>query len=78
LVLRDAFGSVQLILNDDALWDRLKDISLESVLEVSGHVRSRPAAQVNPKMETGEIEVRFLFRGAIFISRCDFYFILYL
>jgi len=61
VVLRDSFGTVQLILGDSCLWDRLKDVSLESVLEVSGVVVQRPEGQANPKMSTGQIEVTIMF-----------------
>ena len=47
---------MQLILND-TLWQGLKDVGLESVLEVEGQVVPRPGGQANPKMETGDIEV---------------------
>ncbi len=60
VVLRDSFGTVQLILSDSCLWDRLKDVSLESVLEVSGVVVQRPEGQANPKMSTGQIEVTIM------------------
>ena len=49
---------MQLIL-DDKLWKGLKDVGLESVLEVSGQVVPRPDGQANHKMETGDIEVIF-------------------
>jgi aspartyl-tRNA synthetase len=48
---------VQLILSDSSLWDRLNEVSLESVIEVSGVVAERPEGQINPKMATGQIEV---------------------
>ena len=57
LLLRDAYGSVQLIFNDELMWGRLKEVTLESVIEVSGVVAQRPEAQVNPKMSSGQIEV---------------------
>jgi len=60
IVLRDSYGTVQLILSDESLWDKLKDISLESVLQVSGVVVARPPSQVNAKMSTGDIEVKWL------------------
>ena len=60
IVLRDSNGTVQLILSDESLWDKLKDISLESVLQVTGVVVARPPGQVNAKMNTGDIEVQRL------------------
>ncbi|MDA9189621.1 aspartate--tRNA ligase [bacterium] len=37
---------------------QLKDLSLESVIQIKGTVHKRPASAVNKKMSTGEIEVQ--------------------
>ncbi|KAM6217273.1 LOW QUALITY PROTEIN: aspartate--tRNA ligase, mitochondrial [Rhynchocyon petersi] len=62
LVLRDFQGLVQLIIPQDESDASVKKIlceaPLESVVQVSGTVISRPPGQVNPKMPTGEIEVQ--------------------
>jgi aspartyl-tRNA synthetase len=51
--LRDRSGIVQVVCGDEA-----KDIKLEFVIEVEGEVKKRPANLVNPKIETGTIEVK--------------------
>lgn len=60
LDLRDRFGLVQVVVNPDLPKETLElvaDVRFEWVLQVIGQVRMRPAGMVNPKMETGEIEV---------------------
>lgn len=49
--VRDITGKVQCVLNQDP------NFSPESVVEVSGVVRKRPENLVNPKIETGDIEL---------------------
>jgi len=51
LVLRDFTGKVQVKL------DKIPNINLESVLEVTGKVIERPKDAINPEMPTGEIEI---------------------
>uniref|UniRef100_A0A4W3H246 Aspartyl-tRNA synthetase 2, mitochondrial n=1 Tax=Callorhinchus milii TaxID=7868 RepID=A0A4W3H246_CALMI len=62
IVLRDFDGLIQIILPQEETAAQLKkilcDISLESVITVTGTVISRPSGQANPNMVTGEIEVR--------------------
>ena len=50
--LRDRTGIVQVVGDS-----KLKDVSSEDVLYIKGIVKKRPAELVNPKLETGEIEV---------------------
>ena len=60
LDLRDRFGLVQVVANPDLpkeTLDLVSDVRFEWVLQVTGLVQKRPAGMVNPKMETGEIEV---------------------
>jgi aspartyl-tRNA synthetase len=56
--LRDAGGTVQLVLHPGAgpfaILDRLR---VESVVAVTGEVVARSPATVNPRLETGEVEV---------------------
>jgi len=54
LDLRDQYGITQIVLHDEEL---VKQISKESVITVSGAVKKRDAETVNPKIETGTVEV---------------------
>ncbi|XP_021121057.1 aspartate--tRNA ligase, mitochondrial isoform X2 [Heterocephalus glaber] len=62
LVLRDCHGLVQVIIPQDESAASVKKIlceaPLESVVRISGAVISRPPGQENPKMPTGEIEIK--------------------
>ncbi|XP_075383758.1 aspartate--tRNA ligase, mitochondrial [Tenrec ecaudatus] len=62
LVLRDFHGLVQVIIPQDESAASVRKIlceaPVESVVQVSGTVISRPPGQENPKMPTGEIEVK--------------------
>jgi len=60
LDLRDRFGLVQVVANPNLpkeTLDLVADVRFEWVLQVTGLVQKRPAGMVNPKMETGEIEI---------------------
>ena len=52
--LRDASGSVQVVIRDEEV---AADLRSEYVLRVVGVVRARPAGNTNPNLPTGEIEV---------------------
>uniref|UniRef100_A0A8I5NLJ8 Aspartyl-tRNA synthetase 2, mitochondrial n=1 Tax=Papio anubis TaxID=9555 RepID=A0A8I5NLJ8_PAPAN len=62
LVLRDFHGLVQVVIPQDESAASVRKIlceaPVESVVQVSGTVISRPAGQENPKMPTGEIEIK--------------------
>ncbi|XP_008824310.1 aspartate--tRNA ligase, mitochondrial [Nannospalax galili] len=62
LILRDCHGLVQVVIPQDELAASVKKIlceaPMESVVKVSGTVISRPPGQENPKMPTGEIEIK--------------------
>uniref|UniRef100_A0A8C3XA96 Aspartyl-tRNA synthetase 2, mitochondrial n=1 Tax=Catagonus wagneri TaxID=51154 RepID=A0A8C3XA96_9CETA len=62
LVLRDFHGLVQVVIPQDESAASVKKIlceaPVESVVQVSGTVISRPPGQENPKMPTGEIEIK--------------------
>ncbi len=58
--LRDRFGITQVVFNpevDKAAHEIANKLRNEYVIEVEGVVRNRPEGTINPKMETGEIEV---------------------
>ncbi|XP_062961547.1 aspartate--tRNA ligase, mitochondrial isoform X2 [Cynocephalus volans] len=62
LVLRDFHGLVQVVIPQDESAASVKKIlceaPVESVVQVSGTVISRPPGQENPKMPTGQIEIK--------------------
>lgn len=62
LVLRDSHGLVQVVIPQDESAASVKKIlceaPMESVVQVSGTVISRPPGQENPKMPTGDIEIK--------------------
>ena len=53
--LRDHYGITQVVLSDDSV---LSGVAKETVISVSGTVTKRDEETVNPKLETGTIEVR--------------------
>jgi aspartyl-tRNA synthetase len=55
LDLRDQYGVTQIVFNDDAM---LEGISRETVIAVSGVVEERDADNINPKLDTGTVELR--------------------
>ena len=54
LDLRDIEGSLQLVSNDDSIFD---GITRESVITVEGSLRKRDAETINPKISTGTVEL---------------------
>ena len=52
--LRDASGSVQVVIRDEEV---AADLRNEYVLRVVGDVRARPEGNANPNLPTGEVEV---------------------
>uniref|UniRef100_A0A8C9L4J6 Aspartyl-tRNA synthetase 2, mitochondrial n=1 Tax=Serinus canaria TaxID=9135 RepID=A0A8C9L4J6_SERCA len=62
LVLRDFQGLTQVIIPQDEAHSHVKELlsnaPLESVVRVTGTVSPRPSGQENPKMPTGDIEVK--------------------
>src|SRR5512140_2790632 len=61
LDLRDRFGLTQVVVNPDLPQETLKlatEVRSEWVLQITGKVERRPEGMLNPKMATGEIEVR--------------------
>ena len=55
VVLRDFYGTTQLVVEDAALLAQVTALNKETVISVTGVVRER--ASKNPKMATGDIEV---------------------
>ena len=53
--LRDHYGVTQIVLSDDSM---LAGIARETVIKVTGEVTKRDEETVNPKLETGTIEVK--------------------
>ena len=54
LDLRDQYGTVQIVSNDDEMF---KNIPRESVITIKGTVRARDEETVNKRLSTGEVEV---------------------
>lgn len=55
VVLRDFYGTTQVVVEDEADLKVIKGLNKESTISVEGTVRER--ASKNPKLPTGEIEV---------------------
>ncbi|HMO02898.1 MAG TPA: aspartate--tRNA ligase [Oligoflexia bacterium] len=55
--LRDHYGTTQLVIGGTFI-DKVEGLRLESVIQITGKVVSRPENLRNPKLETGEIEVQ--------------------
>ena len=59
--LRDRYGLSQIVAGPESgqeLIDQAKKLRSEDVVQVIGKVAHRPAGQDNPKLDTGEIELR--------------------
>lgn len=60
LDLRDRYGLVQVTINPNLskeTLDKVSNVRMEWVLQITGMVHKRPAGMENPKMQTGEIEI---------------------
>ena len=55
--LRDASGIIQVVARDEVLTGAAHDLRSEYCVKVSGEVVARSAANVNPDLPTGEVEV---------------------
>jgi aspartyl-tRNA synthetase len=55
--LRDHYGSIQLVFNNEYLIKKAEEISLESVIFIKGKVFAREESKINNISQTGEIEV---------------------
>ena len=61
LDLRDRYGITQIVAGPDSgpeLIEEAKKLRSEDVLRVTGNIAQRPAGQDNPKLDTGQIELR--------------------
>ena len=59
--LRDRYGLTQVLFDpsdNKAAWDVAQGIRGETVIQIEGRVVARPDDMINPKLPTGEIEVR--------------------
>jgi len=59
--LRDRYGLTQVVIDADApkdLKDAASELKFECCIAVEGTVRERPEDMVNPKMPTGEVEIK--------------------
>ncbi len=70
--VRDRYGLTQVVVDADApeaLRSLAQELKFEYCIAVEGEVRARPPAMANPRMPTGEVEVR---ASAIeVLSRCE-------
>ena len=55
VILRDFYGTTQLVLEDEAMLAAFRELNKESTVSVTGTVRERDSK--NPKIPTGDIEV---------------------
>lgn len=53
--LRDSYGITQVVFNDESL---VEGLSRESVISVEGVLQERDSENVNPKIATGEVELK--------------------
>jgi aspartyl-tRNA synthetase len=61
LDLRDRYGMTQVVYDPTdsrEAWEEAQTVRPEYVVQIEGEVEPRPAEMVNPKLETGAIEVR--------------------
>jgi aspartyl-tRNA synthetase len=59
--LRDRYGKIQLVFNENTFCDdfeKIKKFSVEDVISINGFVDNRSNESINTAMKTGEIEVR--------------------
>ena len=55
VVLRDFYGTTQVVIESEKMMAAVRDLNKESVISITGTVRERDSK--NPKMATGDIEV---------------------
>ncbi len=55
VILRDFYGTTQIVVETEDLMEQFSAINTESTIEVTGTVRERSSK--NPKLATGDIEV---------------------
>lgn len=69
LIVRDAYGTAQVVVQDPLMMLSLKDLPLESVLEIVGVVKKRPDNQDNDDMDSGAVEI--LAEEIKILNRCN-------
>ena len=58
--LRDRYGKTQLVFDETdflEVFDKIKKLSTEDVISISGTVKNRDEGAINPNMKTGKIEI---------------------
>ena len=55
VIMRDYYGTTQLVVEDEDMVRKFKDITKESTIKIEGEVRER--SNKNPKIPTGDVEV---------------------
>ena len=58
--LRDRYGKTQLVFDETdflEVFDKIKKLSTEDVISISGVVKNRDEGAINPSMKTGKIEI---------------------
>lgn len=68
MILRDFYGTTQIVVEDERIMEQLSNINYESTLEVMGTVRERSAK--NPKLATGDVEV--VPSGITVLAKCKY------
>ena len=59
IILRDTYGITQCVVEEGSpLMAELEKVRVESVITIDGAVVARTAETINPKMPTGEVEIR--------------------
>ncbi|HRR95236.1 MAG TPA: aspartate--tRNA ligase, partial [Candidatus Ratteibacteria bacterium] len=70
--LRDRYGITQILCSPEVLnkdiWEKIKEIREEWVIKVEGDVVKRPEETINPKIPTGEIEIKL--KNLTILNKC--------
>ncbi len=70
--LRDRYGITQILCSPEVLnkdiWEKIKEIREEWVIKVEGEVVKRPEETINPKIPTGEIEIKL--KNLTILNKC--------
>ena len=68
MILRDFYGTTQIVVEDDRIMEQLSDINYESTVEITGIVRERSSKNVG--MATGDVEV--VPSGICILGKCRY------
>ncbi|HOV21829.1 MAG TPA: aspartate--tRNA ligase [bacterium] len=70
--LRDRYGITQILCSPEVLnkdiWEKIKEIREEWVIKIEGDVVKRPEETINPKIPTGEIEIKL--KNLTILNKC--------